>query len=122
MDKKIAFGRSIKDILYAFALPGALAIVALAIAYNYVNPAPPSHIVISTGDGEGDYQIYAKQYKEILKEDGVDLEIRTSSGAVENLQRLQDPKSDVEVGFTQDGLGSPDNAPDLSSIGSLYYE
>jgi TRAP transporter TAXI family solute receptor len=122
MDKKIVFGRSIKDILYAFALPTAIALVACTIAYNYVNPAPPNHIVISTGNGEGDYQTYAKQYRDILKDDGVNLEIRTSSGAVENLKRLQDENSDVEVGFVQDGLGNPDDAPDLSSLGSLYYE
>ena len=100
----------------------ALLLLASWIVYKYVNPAPPSHLVITTSDGEGDYQAFAKQYQAILKEDGIDLEIRTSSGAAENLKRLTDPKSDVDVGFVQDGLGSPDTAPELSSLGSLYYE
>ena len=104
-------------------IPAALCISILAFfGYKYVNPAPPNHLVITTGDDEGDYQSYAKLYKDILKEDGVTLEIRPSSGAMENYKRLKDDKSDVDVGFIQDGLGSTDEAPDLSSLGSLYYE
>jgi TRAP transporter TAXI family solute receptor len=105
------------------ALPVFLLLIVLSVLlYKYVDPAPPKHFVISTGDGEGDYQAYAKLYKDILKDDGIDLEIRTSSGAVENLQRLRDPHSDVDVGFVHDGLGNQDDAPDVSSLGSLYYE
>ena len=122
MNKKIFFGRSIKDILVAFGPSVLLLIIALAFAYKYVNPAPPRHIVISTGADEGDYNTYAKLYKDIIKDDGITLEIRPSSGAAENLKRLQDPKSDVDIGFVQDGLGSSEAAPDLVSLGSLYYE
>ena len=100
----------------------SLACLGVFLAYKYVNPAPPNHLVIITGEGEGDYQSYAKLYKDILKEDGVTLEIRPSSGAMENYQKLKDEKSDVDVGFVQDGLGDSEEAPDLSSLGSLYYE
>jgi TRAP-type uncharacterized transport system substrate-binding protein len=41
---------------------------------------------------------------------------------MENLKTLQDPKSGVEAGFVQDGLGSTEEQPDVSSLGSLYYE
>ena len=99
-----------------------LASLGIFLAYKYVNPAPPNHLVIITGEGEGDYQTYAKLYKDILKEDGITLEIRPSTGAMENYQKLKDEKSDVDVGFVQDGLGNTDEAPDLSSLGSLYYE
>ncbi len=96
--------------------------VGIFVIFKYADPEPPRHLVISTGNGEGDYQAYAKQYQKILKDDGVDLEIRPSSGAAENYKRLNDPNSDVDVGFVQDGLGSDEEAPDLSSLGSLYYE
>ena len=106
-----------------FIVPSAVVAVGLLfVAYKYVNPAPPNRMVITTGDGEGDYLSFAKQYKEIIKQDGVELEIRSSSGAMENYNRLKDPKSDVDAGFVQDGLGSTEDAPDLSSLGSLYYE
>ena len=121
MDKKIVFGRSLKDILYASA-PFLLVLIAGVIALKFIDPAPPKRIVISTGDSEGDYNSYAKQYRESLKEDGIDLISRPSTGSAENLARLNDPKSEIDVGFVQDGLGDAEKSPELSSLGSLYYE
>jgi TRAP transporter TAXI family solute receptor len=116
------FSRSLKDTLVA-VLPSFLILVtASVLAYKYVDPAPPKHLVISTGDGEGDYATYAKLYKDYLKDDGIDLEIRPSTGGVENLKRLNDPKSDVQVGFVHDGVSTQDESPDVSSLGSLYYD
>ena len=114
--------RSPLDFLIASAPILILAMVAIFVIYKYIDPAPPKHIVISTGDGEGDYQTYAKLYKDIIKEDGVELEIRPSKGAWENLRRLQDSSSDVDAGFVEDGLGTTEAQPDVSSLGSLYYE
>lgn len=114
--------RSILDILVASSPAFIFVLVVIFLVYKYVDPAPPKHIVISTGDGEGDYQTYAKLYKDIIKEDGVDLEIRPSKGSWDNLNRLQDPNSDVDAGFVEDGLGTTEKQPDVSSLGSLYYE
>jgi TRAP transporter TAXI family solute receptor len=121
MNMKAAFRRPIKDIAMA-AAPFAVVLLLIGVAYKFIDPAPPKHLVISTGEDEGDYQEFAKQYVEIMKEDGVTLEIRPSSGAMENFRRLKDPKSDVGVAFMQDGLATADDGPDLSSLGSLYYE
>ena len=87
-------------------------VVVLFAAYRYINPSLPNRLVISTGDGEGEYDQYAKQYQDFFKDDGVKLEIRKSTGAVENYERLKDPKSDIDVGFVQDGLGSIEEAPE----------
>ena len=107
----------------AVAIPIAVVVMILiVILYRYVDPAPANRLVISTSDGEGDYDQYAKLYQDIFKDEGVKLEIRQSTGSAENYSRLKDPKSDVEVGFVQDGLGTPEDAPDLVSLGSLYYE
>ena len=99
-----------------------LLVVAIIVAFKYIKP-PGSQIVISTSTDEGDYQTYAKLYQDIIKDEGVNLIIRPSAGAVENLHRLEDPHSDVDAGFLQDGLAATsENGPDLVSLGSLYYE
>src|ERR1700677_2025969 len=116
MNNSESSDRSLLDILMASAPAFILVLIVIFIIYKYVDPAPPNHIVISTGDGEGDYQTYAKLYKDIIKEDGVTLEIRPSSGALENLRRLQDPKSGVDAGFVQAGIGTSEEAEDLSSL------
>ena len=56
------------------------------------------------------FQTYAKIYKDLLKEDGIELVARPSSGPSENLKRLKDHTSGVKVGFVQDGVGNPDEA------------
>jgi TRAP transporter TAXI family solute receptor len=125
MNKKILFGRSLKDILIAFAPSLVILTIVFLVARRYVNPQPPDHIVISTGDGEGDYQAYAEAYRDIIKQDGIKLVIRPSTGARENLRLLTDPKSDIDVAFVQDGLEAKeekDSPYDLVSLGSLYYE
>ena len=100
----------------------ALVILSVWVGLHFVNPAPSRHVVISTGDGEGDYETFAKQYQQILKQEGIDIELRSSAGAVENLQRLQDERSGVDVAFGQDGLAAADEESDVVSLGSLYYE
>jgi len=59
-----------------------------------------------------------------LAEDGIDLVIRPSNGALENHLRLRDPKSDVDLGFLQDGLNDTarDDEVEPLSLGSVSYE
>src|SRR5882672_406424 len=96
----------LKDILFALGPTFFIVLIAVVVAYKYIDPAPPKHLVIGAGDGEGDYETFAKLYRDILKEDGVELEVKPTDGTWENLKLLKDPKSNIEVGFVQDGLGS----------------
>ena len=103
----------------------AVVLFALAVfvfAFRFVEPAPPNSIVISTGAVDGGYHMFALRYREILARDGVRVELRPSAGSQENVSRLLDDKSDVEVGFLQGGSAFSTNAPDLVSLGSIYFE
>jgi len=71
---------------------------------------------------DGGYQMFAQRYKEILARDGVTVDLRISAGSQENVSRLLDESSDVEVGFFQGGSAFSANAPNLRSLGSVYYE
>jgi TRAP-type uncharacterized transport system substrate-binding protein len=64
----------------------------------------------------------AQRYKRILARSGVELRLMPSTGAVENLKRLNDRSAGVNVGFVQGGLTSEDQSPDLVSLGTLFYE
>lgn len=113
---------SVRDAL-ATAWPIVLIVVAgFVVALHYVEPAPPRHMVISSGTEAGAYFGYAQVYSHMLRRHGIRLEVRTSAGAVENLQRLVDRNSDVEVALIQGGIGSAAEAPSLVSLGSVYYE
>jgi TRAP-type uncharacterized transport system substrate-binding protein len=96
-------------------------IVILAVANHFIEPAPPRTIFMSTGMEGGSYATYAEWYRQILAREKVRLELLPSSGSVENLKRLQDPSFKVDVGFVQGGIGSRSEAPNLLSLGALFY-
>ena len=118
---------SFRDLL-ATAWPIIL-ITALgfAVAYRFVEPAPPRHMTITTGSETGAYYAYAKRYAQLLAVNGITLEIKTSAGSAENLDRLN--KDEADIGLVQGGIqetvldeeGYPvDNG--LRSLGSVAYE
>jgi TRAP transporter TAXI family solute receptor len=98
-----------------------LIIASLVFAvWYFLKPAPPSRIVMSTGVAEGAYAKFGKRYAEALARDGVEVVLRPSAGAIENLDRLT--KAEVDVGIVQSGLATPQQRKALMSLGNLYLE
>ena len=96
------------------ALGWALALV--------LEPAFQHTIVITTGADGGIYRGFADRYAPVLKRDGITLDIRSSSGSVENYRRLKDPDSVYDVGFIQSGTTSPKETDHLQTIAAVSYE
>jgi TRAP transporter TAXI family solute receptor len=99
-----------------------LAIVAFVVAFQWVKPAPPSRVVIATGRSDGAYHHFAQQYRERLARERITLEIRETSGSVENIRLLEDPTSGVDIAFVQGGTGGAAKTDGLVSLASLYFE
>ncbi len=106
-------------------LGGAL----LLLAYLWLQPAPPKRVVLATGVEQGAYSEFGKRYAAALAKHGIQVELRTTQGAADNLALLRDPASGVDLAFVQGGAdiarsGSetdPRDA-DLQSLGSMFYE
>jgi TRAP transporter TAXI family solute receptor len=100
--------------------------IGFVVAWQFVEPAPPRHIVISAGGEGGAYYEFAQRYAAILARSGVTLEIHPSNGSRQNLKRLE--KGEADVGFVQGGVIEPPADPtaveerDLRSLGSVFYE
>ncbi len=100
--------------------------IGFVVAYQFVEPAPPKHIVITTGSESGAYYQFANRYAAILAKNGITLEVKTSAGSLENLERLKN--DEAQIGFVQGGVVPPKEDPDaeddsgLLSLGSLFYE
>jgi TRAP transporter TAXI family solute receptor len=104
-------------------LGAVLLLAALGWALvTILKPAIQRTIVITTGADKGIYRGFAQRYAPILKRDGITLDIRESSGSVENYQRLKNPGSDYEVGFIQSGTTSPKDTDALQTIAAVSYE
>lgn len=118
--KSVKFSLS-RDTLIVI-LPVLFIIALLIWALSSIEPAPPKSFIMTTGSETGAYHAFAKRYQEILSRDGISIELRNSSGSVENLSRLKDPTSGIHVGFVQGGIAGTEDVADLMSLGSLYYE
>jgi TRAP-type uncharacterized transport system substrate-binding protein len=86
------------------------------------DPAPPLTIVMATGPEASAYAAFGARYRAILARSGVELRLRPTAGAIENLERLRDAASGVSVAYTQAGTVTPDDANVLESLGTVFYE
>ena len=111
-----------KELLQAVIPIVLLISVALIVAYQLIDAAPPKKIVMSISNQSLNYRAYASIYQALLKNDGITLEIRETSGDIENIALLKDPSSGVDLAFVQDGVTRSEGAGNLQSLGSLYYE
>lgn len=122
---KIKFSElSFKDLLVAFG-PMTLAIIALiAAAYWVVDPAPSRNLDFSSGQENSAYETFSKQYAEELAKNGLNLRLHRSQGSEENLQKISDMESIIDIGFVQSGSTNQIKAQEqgLISLGSLFYE
>jgi TRAP-type uncharacterized transport system substrate-binding protein len=78
---------------------GLVAAIGLTVAFSLLNPTPSRKIVMSTGPEGSAYAQYAEEYRKHLAKNGIELELRSSGGARENLDRLQVANSDVDLAF-----------------------
>jgi uncharacterized protein len=112
--------RTWRDRARIFGPATLLSLAALIITYHFVQPAPPHHIVMATGQEGGAYYLFGLRYHALLAREGIDVTVRPTSGSVENIHLLQ--KGEADVAFVQGGTGTSVDAPSLRSLASLYYE
>jgi TRAP-type uncharacterized transport system substrate-binding protein len=62
--------------------------------------------VIATGHPDGTCCLFARQCREILARNGIELQTRTTAGSIENLALLQDEEGNASLAFVQGGSGT----------------
>jgi len=117
---------SLRDLLATAWWIVLVAGVGFVVAYQFVEPAPPKKIVMTTGGEQGAYYRFAQRYAAVLARNGIELEILSSAGSLENLERLK--SGEAQIGFVQGGVVPPKEDPEaaddsgLLSLGSVFYE
>ena len=102
-------------------MAAAVAIVSIVSLFLiYFIPTPPSKVTMATAFKGSSFEYYGRQYREIFARSNIDLELRETAGAVENIKLLQDPRSDVQIAFVLGGISDGKHAPGLLSLGAVY--
>src|SRR5437899_9644236 len=99
--------RSLPKPLVIALVWAAIVLAILYIAYRVVDPLPPRHFAIAAGIAGTTYDDFARHYARILARNGVQLEVRNYSGAVEHFEVLRDPTSGVQAAITSFGFTEP---------------
>jgi TRAP transporter TAXI family solute receptor len=109
LDRIVIFGPAI-----------VLTVAAFTLAYLFVKPAPPRHIVMATGSKDGAYYYYGRLYHDLMAQEGIDVTLVETAGSTANIDLLNHGAADVA--FVQGGTRDDDGNTPLRSLASLYYE
>jgi TRAP-type uncharacterized transport system substrate-binding protein len=110
--------RALAETLGPLVIVSALALFA---ALHYVRPAPPDSLTISSGRAGSTFSAMADKYQKILARSAIKLKIVPSEGSLDNLKRLVDPTSGVDIALVQSGVTVAGDTSDVVSLGSMFY-
>jgi ABC-type nitrate/sulfonate/bicarbonate transport system substrate-binding protein len=118
-----------RDLLVGLVPIALVIVVALWGAFAVLKPTPPKRVVLLTGSEQGAYAEFGQRYAEELRRYGIEVQLRPTRGAAENLRMLRNPAQPGDIGFVQGGSGDAVRAVDedtsghpLVSLGGLFYE
>ena len=126
---KTLFPPVTRELLITFAPVALVVVLALWAAFVVLRPAPPKRVVLLTGAEESAYSEFGQRYAQELRRYGIEVQLRQTPGAAENLRMLRDPEQPGDIGFIQGGSGEAVRDIDedtrgrsLVSLGGLFYE
>lgn len=115
---------SVRDVVVTAGPFALLVVAALWFAYWMVQPQPPRTLVMATGPAGSDYDRFGERYQALLASHDIQLELRQTGGARQNLEELLKPDGEVSVAIVRGGTAAAEELADrpLVAIGSLFYE
>lgn len=91
--------------------------------FYFVAPPPPMHASLATGSPTGGYHAFGVKLRDALAKEGFTLELVTSQGSLDNLNKLTG--QEVELALVQGGQEltlAPTARDELVSLGVMYQE
>jgi TRAP-type uncharacterized transport system substrate-binding protein len=78
-----------------------LAVLALAVGvFAVIHALPPRVVTIETGPVDGSYYEIALKYRDLLRQHGINLELRPDPDSLDIIRHVDDKASGVDIGFT----------------------
>ena len=99
----------------------AIAMFLSWMGYRFLRPIPPKTLVMATGIEGGSFAAFGELYRQELARNGINVVLRPTSGAVENLSLLKEGRQRVMAAFVQGAGGSIEESSNLVSLGGLAY-
>ena len=105
--------------IFRTSATAVLAVGTISLLLIYFIPAPPSTVTMGTGFQGSSFEYVGQRYRDIFARSHVELKLRETDGAVDNIGLLKDPNSGVQIAFVLGGV-SDDKTCALLSLGTVY--
>jgi TRAP-type uncharacterized transport system substrate-binding protein len=106
--------------LFKASAIAALAIATISLLLIYFIPAPPSTVTMATAFKGSSFNYFGHRYRDIFARSRVELKLRETEGAVDNIELLKDANSEVQIAFAFGGISDGERAPGVMSLGTVY--
>jgi uncharacterized protein len=99
-----------------------LTVAMVGLSLRFMDPFPPRRIVLATGQPDGAYAAFGREYQARLRPEGLQVDLVRTNGSLENLEKLL--RGEVDVAFVQGGTYSLVKDPDhrLRGMAAVYRE
>ncbi|MFO8005420.1 TAXI family TRAP transporter solute-binding subunit [Thioalkalivibrio sp.] len=106
--------------LLIWGLVALIGVVALAVAWQFVEPAPPTQVRLATGAPGGAYERVGSRYRSWFAEKGMGLEPVVTAGSMENWDLVL--AGEVDAALVQGGTAPPEAGVQLEAVASIAFE
>src|SRR5258705_12474514 len=98
----------------------ALAVGTISLLLIYFIPAPPSTVTMATGFQASSFEYVGQRYRDIFARSHVELKLRETTGALDNIELLKNPNSGVQIALVFGGISNGNRARGVLSLGTVY--
>ena len=109
-----------KDFIRLYWAPIAIVVLGIVVALLFVEPPPPAKVKIAGGAEGGAYAGAAVHYADALRVKDIEVEVLTTQGSVDNLDKIKNKQADIAI--VQTGLAADLGANGVRAIGAVFYE
>src|SRR6516225_6771029 len=106
--------------IFKTSAAAVLAVVTISLLLIYFIPAPPSTVTMGTGNKGTSFEYFGQRHRDIFARSHVELKVRETDGAVDNIELLKDPTSGVQIALAFGGISDGEPAPGVLSLGIVY--
>ena len=106
--------------IFKTSAAAVLAVGTISLLLIYFIPAPPSTVTMATGNKGTTFEYFGQRYRDIFARSHVELKLRETDGAVDNIELLKNPNSGVQIALDFGGISDGEPAPGVLSLGNAY--
>ena len=106
--------------MFKTSAAAVLAVGTISLLLMYFIPAPPSTVTMGTGNKGTTFEYFGQRYRDIFALSHVELKLRETDGALDNIELLKNPNSGVQIALVFGGISNGEPAPGVLSLGTVY--